>query len=86
MAYKLPAEFDELFKFSVDITNLKSTLEYLADWNYQNTEGLKTTNANVDETAESIRKELSRLPSIESDVKSCLEGLVEVQRISVTMT
>mmetsp|Transcript_8929 Transcript_8929/g.17254 ORF Transcript_8929/g.17254 Transcript_8929/m.17254 type:complete len:873 (+) Transcript_8929:27-2645(+) len=86
MANKLPAALDELFKFTVDVTNLKTTLEYLADWNHQNSEGIKATNGQIEESTASIRKELARLPTLESDVKSCLDGLGEVQRISDKVT
>lgn len=84
MASRLPSGINELLK--VDTSNLKITLEYLAEWSHQNSEDLNTTNLQLDQTATSLRMELSRLPTLESDVKSCLEGLGEVQRISVRQT
>jgi hypothetical protein len=86
-AYKLPTNLDELFKFSADFTNLKTTLEFLAEWSHRNSEDNKATNELLEQTSSGIKTELLRLPHIESIVASSqdslLHGLSEIQHLSV---
>jgi hypothetical protein len=86
-AYQLPSNLDKLFKFSADFTNLKTTLEFLADWSHRNSEDNKATSELLEQTAAGIKTELLRLPHIESIVASSqdslLQGLSEIQHLSV---